>query len=270
MRPRDFSHVRERTCWEGLGVKRRNHLDMLRNKIQGLEATDPDVAQFDLAERRRRVRVRCYVRVQLQDGKQQAGAVVTDIGMEGVRLKTPLPLEPEQQVVLVYPDETQGNELGKVVCRTVWVKQARDQSIAGLTYSDTRENMRRSWVKYVLEELGFDEKRTFQRRKLIRAQGEVPARVFADQAFGGKVLNLGLGGALLQCDEPLAIGQEVELEICLWRILPALKLGCKVVASREEAPGGPRLHSMLFSGLAPEQIKLLGNYVIYLINQSGG
>lgn len=241
---------------------------MLRNKIQGLEATDPHIERYSLAERRRRVRVRCYVRVRLDRAGTGDKAIVTDIGMEGVRLKTALPLETNDQVVIIYPEEHPGGELGKVACRVVWVQQVRDQIVAGLTYSDTRDNMRRSWVKFVLEELGFDESRTFQKRKFIRAEGTIPARLHDTEVTKGRVLNLGLGGALLESPQPMEVGHEVDLEICLWRILPALSLRCQVLQTRQEHPGGPYLHSLLFMGLDADQVKLLGNYVIYLINQT--
>src|SRR4051794_25098312 len=61
---------------------------MLRNVIQSIEALEPKDISENLAERRRALRIRSYCQVTLTIDGSQHKATVTDIGLEGVRLKT--------------------------------------------------------------------------------------------------------------------------------------------------------------------------------------
>lgn len=253
---------------------------MLRNKIQGLEATDPDFPQLSLAERRRKLRVRTYIRLDIERQSGRDQAVVTDLSLDGLRLRRSVPIGEGEKVEVFFPDGSEEKKTGSVRCRVVWVQQfgvpGRTTYEAGLAFEDSRENMRRSWVKYVLEQLGFDESKIFQKRKFVRAHGRIPARIFqapTEDFVPGQVLNLGVGGALLALPDPLKKDQIIHCEICLWRILPALRLPCRVLSiAHDEGEGesqGPTYsHSILFLGMDTEQVKLLGNYVIFLINQS--
>lgn len=260
---------------------RRIAQDMLRNKIQGLEATDPDFPQLSLVERRRKLRVRTYIRLEIQVSDSQASAIVTDLSLDGLRLRTNYELQEGDRVEVSLVEAPEEGRQGSVFCRCVWSTQfgspSRPTYEAGLTFQDADENMQRSWVKYVLEQLGFDETKTFQKRKFLRASGEIPARVFTsqdDQAVSGVIVNVGVGGALLSSETPLKVDSLVHCELCLWRILPALRLPCKVLAvnaedsGQEEEEGSTTyLHSLLFLAMDTEQVKLLGNYVIYLLSQ---
>lgn len=258
---------------------------MLRNKIQGLEATDPDFPQLSLTERRKKLRVRTYIRLEYATEEGRSSAIVTDLSLDGLRMRCQKPLKNGEKVEVFFPDSSEKASTGSVRCKAVWLKDleqgqagrgfGRPAYEAGLSFEDSRDNMQRSWVKYVLEQLGFDENKTFQKRRYLRAQGSIPARVFTvhnGEALSGEVVNLGVGGALLALDSPLAKEQQIHCEICLWRILPPLRLPCRVMAVVEDTEPGeatPRYHhSLLFLGMDTEEVKLLGNYVIFLINQS--
>lgn len=260
---------------------------MLRNKIQGLEATDPDFPQLSLAERRKKLRVRTYIRLEYATEEGRNQAIVTDLSLDGMRMRCQKPLKNGEKVEVFFPDSSEKVSTGSVRCKAVWLQDleqgpagrgfGRTAYEAGLSFEDSRDNMQRSWVKYVLEQLGFDENKTFQKRRYLRAQGQIPARVFTvhnGEALAGEVVNLGVGGALLALDSPLTKDQQIHCEICLWRILPSLRLSCKIMGVSEDSEergegGAPRyLHSLLFLGMDTEEVKLLGNYVIFLINQS--
>lgn len=254
---------------------------MLRNKIQGLEATDPDFPQLTLAERRKKLRVRTYIRLEFTSEESgRSSGIVTDLSLDGLRLRCQTPLHQGQLLEVFFPDGKDPETTGSVRCKAVWLQTlsqvGRTSYEAGLSFEDTRENMKRSWVKYVLEQLGFDESKTFQKRRYLRAHGQIPARVFTQyegEPIAGEVLNLGVGGALLALESPLEKDQTLHCEICLWRILPPLRLPCRVLsvgldAERAGTDRPSHLHSLLFLGMDTEEVKLLGNYVIFLINQS--
>lgn len=249
---------------------------MLRNKIQGLEATDPDFPQLSLAERRRKLRIKTYIRLQIKLESGPGLATVTDLSLEGMRVKTKHELKDGQEVEVFFPEEC-GDKVGSVICKVVWLKPCgypgRMSFEAGLSFLENPDNMERSWVNYVLEQLGFNQTKTFQKRRYLRADGVIPARAFDSldcDGIAGEVVNIGIGGALLALDEPLMENLQIHCEICLWRILPALRLPCRVLSVKledEDDDDTRFLHALLFLGMDTEQVKLLGNYVIYLINQ---
>jgi hypothetical protein len=252
---------------------------MLRNKIQGLEATDPDFPQLSLSERRKKLRVRTYIRMEFATEEGRGSAIVTDLSLDGMRMRCQRPLKDGEPVEVFFPDGGDTDNTGSVRCRAVWLQTleqvGRKSYEAGLSFEDSRDNMKRSWVRYVLEQLGFDESKTFQKRKYLRAMGQIPARVFTvhdGESLAGEVVNLGVGGALLSLDAPLEKDHQIHCEICLWRILPPLRLPCRIMGVAEDpehSDGPPRyLHSLLFLGMDTEEVKLLGNYVIFLINQT--
>jgi hypothetical protein len=252
---------------------------MLRNKIQGVEATDPEFPQLSLAERRKKLRVRTYIRLDMKARGEKAGAIVTDLSLNGMRVRSNFELEQGDSVEVAFPDSKSYPPTGSMVCTVVWVtamgRSGRTSYEAGLSFETSQVDNGDTWVRYVLEQLGFDESKTFQKRKYLRAAGIVPARIFTtdpEVTMTGEILNLGVGGALMASTSALEQGDLIHCELCLWRILPALRLPCKVMGVREDTTLGEEdpqfLHSLLFLGMDTEQVKLLGNYVIHLINQS--
>ena len=249
---------------------------MLRNKIQGVEATDPDFPQLSLAERREKLRVRTYIRLDMEVRGEKASAIVTDLSLSGMRIKSSFELEQGDIVEVAFPDSENRMRTGALKCDVVWVTAlgptGRTTFEAGLSFEPKAVERNDSWVSYVLEQLGFDQAKTFQKRKYLRASGQVPARVFtSEHTMTGEVLNLGVGGALLASESSLQKDDLIHCEICLWRILPALRLPCKVMGVRQDKSlneDKPHyLHSLLFLGMDTEQVKLLGNYIVHLINQ---
>ncbi len=243
---------------------------MFRNVVQGLDPIDVEVLASKLSERRRQVRVRCYCRVKVTTSEGDTfRATVTDIGIDGMRLRSPIGIKPRSKLVIEYAHGEAEKAGGDICCEVVWVNKVANAFVAGVVYRDTAENRRRSWVMSLLQELGFDESKTFQRRRHIRAEGMIPARLFYEgDRIDGMVVNLGLGGALMEGEADLTEGTSVELSMCLWRILPALNLKGTLLNCRSESISERFLYSIKFSELSASQLKLLGNYVIYLINQT--
>ena len=251
---------------------------MLRNKIQGLEATDPEFPQLTLAERRTKLRVRTYIRLDMTVGEERSSAIVTDPSLNGMRVRSNYELEQGDTVAVAFPDSESSPSTAGIECSVVWVTamgpSSRTTYEAGLSFEPNALDNGDTWVRYILEQLGFDESKTFQKRKYLRAAGRVPARIFTcrpDETITGEILNLGVGGALMGSTQRLEKDDLIHCEVCLWRILPALRLPCKVMAVRADESfdgGSPQyLHSLLFLGMDTEEVKLLGNYVIHLINQ---
>ncbi|MFN8606216.1 MAG: PilZ domain-containing protein [Vulcanimicrobiota bacterium] len=245
---------------------------MLRNVIQSIESMDAQEISQSLTEKRRGVRVKSYAQVRALVGDKDHKAIVTELGVDGCRFKSmEAPLAQGQEVELRYASEVEGAEVGPVRVQVAWVQKSGRDLVAGARYVDSRENMRRSWVRFLLMEIGFDDTRTYQRRKFIRVDASIPSRIFQNDAVlisEARLVNIGIGGCLLESAEPLEKGTEVTVEMSLWRILPTLRLPAMVIETRQEPEGGLCLTSLKFGAMDSTQVKLLGNYVINMINQS--
>ena len=245
---------------------------MLRNVIQSIESMDAQEISNTLVEKRRGLRVKSYAQVRAHLGDQDHKAIVTELGVDGLRLKSmEAPLAQGQEVELRYASEVDGAEAGPVRVQLAWVQKSGRDLVAGARYVDSRENMRRSWVRFLLTEIGFDDTRTYQRRKFIRVDASIPSRIFQDSEVlvsEARLVNIGIGGCLLESSEGLEKGREVTVEMSLWRILPTLRLPATVIEHRQDPETGLALTSLKFGAIDSGQVKLLGNYVINMINQS--
>ncbi len=252
----------------------------MRNVIQSIETPKDLSASSSSAERRKLLRVRTYLPVSVA-GLDEAEpvtvrAVATDIAVEGLKLKSTTFCPEVGQTVRVNPVNAlgAGTELGAIHCQVLWVQRGIRENLVGLRYADNRDNMLRSWVRYLLQELGFDEKCTFQRQRFAEGGG-IPARIHACeqvlegvQSAEGKVCNLGVSGALLETKSEFKAGDTVEVEMSLWRILPRLKLRGQVVDVKENGSQRTYLHSIQFGVIPGQDMRLLGNYVINQLNQA--
>lgn len=244
----------------------------MRNLIQSIEAMDAREVSQSLAEKRRSLRIRSYVQVRLQAEGQDFKGVVVELGLEGLRVKSPdAPLEEGQTWDVVFAGEGPTEELGPVRMQTAWSQRAGRDMIAGARYVDSRDNMRKSWVRRVLQELGFEENKVYQRRQFIRVDASIPSRLFDGTRCvlnEARVVNLGIGGALLESATAMEKNASLTLEISLWRILPTLRLPVTVLDVRPDLDTGLQLHSLQFGPMEGQQIKILGNYIINMINQT--
>ena len=194
----------------------------MRNVIQSIEAMDAQEISQSLAEKRRGLRVRSYAQVRVKLGDEEHKAVVTELGVDGLRLKSmEAPLAEGQELEVFYGSTPAGAEAGPVRVQLAWVQRSGRELIGGARYADTRDNMRRSWVRYLLQEIGYDESHTYQRRKFIRVDAAIPARIFhGDECIvaEARLVNIGIGGALLESTVPLVKGAVHTVEMSLWRI----------------------------------------------------
>lgn len=246
---------------------------MLRNVIQAIESMDAQEISQSLQEKRRALRVRSYARAQIHvQGGESYKAVIIELGLDGLRLKSmDAPLQVGQALEVCYALPPEGAEAGPVKAQICWVNKVGRDTIVGCKYADSRENMRRSWVRFLLQELGFDESRLFQRRKFIRVDAAIPARLIDGEGRSlceARVVNIGIGGALLETTGGLEKGLSLDLELSLWRILPTLRLPIAVIDTRLEAESGLHLTSVKFGAIGSDQVKVLGNYIINMINQT--
>lgn len=241
----------------------------LRQLLDGVVAFFQVRSSTKADERRRLIRLRCDYQVQCVVDQQQFSAQVTDMGLNGMRLRLDQKLKPGSTIFVYHPSRVDKVENEYVLCLVRWCRRRHNSEDleAGLQYADTPGNMRRSWVKFLLKELGFDERAIYTRRKSIRADARLTGRAVADDGrrLEGLVLNLGAGGALFECPDAFAGGTRVRLHVGPYAKLRPIELPGIVLHAKRSKEDGPYMTSIRFEDLNGTQVRQLGQYVLQLL-----
>lgn len=188
-------------------------------------------------ERREIVRVPCKFPAMVLPAKGgEVKAVVVDMGLKGLRLETEEKLSKKKQVRIVRPGG------GAVVCKVVWSRAQRftNKFHAGVLFDDSPENMRASWIKPTLQQLGFQPGRIKEKRQYIRVPSEhraVLSSTAGDALGEGDLLNLGIGGALVEIDVAIPKGNKIILKVDPVGALPLLEIRagiCSVTKNKRD------------------------------------
>ena len=220
-------------------------------------------------ERRRLIRLRCDYQVQCVVDQTTITARIADMGLNGMRIRINQKLKPGSKMFVYHPSRAADKvEEEYVLCEVRWCRRRRDSEEleAGLKYADITGNMRRSWVKFLLKELGFDERAIYTRRKLIRADTTMVGELHSDdgQRLEGVVVNLGAGGVLFESAKSFHPTCKVRLLVGPLGKLRALEVTGVILHIRPTPEG--KLHtSIRFEDLKAAQVKLLGQYVVHLL-----
>ncbi len=220
-------------------------------------------------ERRRLIRLRCDYSVQCVVEQEQFAAHIIDMGLNGMRLRMSHKLKPGSNVFVYHPTRSERVENEYVLCLVRWSRKRRDSDEleTGLQYADTPGNMRRSWVKFLLKELGFDERAIYTRRKSIRAEAALTGQLVTPEGrqLNGTVLNLGAGGALFESPTTFPPSTKVRLRVGPLGSLRELWLTGIVLHAKTPNQDGAQLTSIRFEDLKAGQVKQLGQYVLQLL-----
>lgn len=243
---------------------------MFKAFLDGLKGLVKSSAPEDWGyeERRQLVRLECQFDI---DGKTDAGkkfkGQIVDMGMKGMKLRTFEQLKSGEVVHITYPVPIIEVPNATMRCKVLWTQtRARDYVLfAGLQYAEDEKTMARSWAKYVLKQLGFSKERIYQKRKYARAECFVPTKMAYEpgKVVEGRLYNLGVGGALVECPEPLPDGMTVELRVGPYEDLPHFLLPGRVASRRAEARRF--LHGIEFLELNASQTRVLGKYLFFLL-----
>lgn len=248
---------------------------MLKNLLEGLKAFVVQPADPTIKERRDPIRARCHLPVTVTEGAEARHAIVSDVSLDGLRLKLSSPLK-GKKVSVSHPSQACEFEVDTIRCEVLWTRKrkfSRDV-VVGLKFSDDPSIIERSWVQFVLRELGFDERAVYRKRQYIRAEANLAADVFdenGNRLAEATVVNLGLGGVLLSTGEKLEWDSWVRLEIGPYHKLPVLDLR-GLILSRGTDPDRTAcfVYSIRFHEPGDEQLQLLGKYVLLLLKESAG
>lgn len=245
---------------------------MLNEILAGLKTLVQGPASGGTGEKRRLIRMKCRYKVTCSIEREAFMATVVDMGLQGLRLETPHRLKVGQAAYVTYNSDSPAFSVDTVKCQVAWARKTRSGKLeAGLRYDDTKANLERSWVRVILREMGFDEKSIFQRRRERRAVAMLPAQVGAPglrAPLAARVLNLGVGGALLATEDRLEKGQEVALDIGPGLGLPVLAVAGEVVTWRYEPASQNWFSGVRFRNLSGKHLDLLSRYLVKLLKEA--
>lgn len=245
---------------------------MLNEIVQGLRSLVQGKPETGgTGEKRQLIRLKCRYKVTLSVEKQAFAGNVTDMGLKGMRAEVPERLKVGTLVHVTYNAESTAFQVDTIKTVVAWCRKSKTGKIeVGLQYQDSRTNLERSWVKVILRELGFDERSIFQRRKARRAVAMLPAQVgrVGPRQLPARVLNLGVGGTLLQSDDRFDKGQEMTLDIGPALGLPVLIVAGEVVTCRYEPQSQSWLEGVRFRSMDQKQLDLLTRYIVNLLKGS--
>lgn len=207
--------------------------------------------------------------MRVSTGEQGFRSVVTDLGPAGMRLKFVEPLKRGDEILVTLEEDVPPDAVAAVRCQVVWCRKRRFSAdrLAGLRYDDSEENLDRSWVRCILDSLGLREDDSSpQRRRWIRAESALPGLLEAGEVTSlVQVMDLGVGGALLQSPQTMPVQQRASVCLGPWDELPALRLEGELVGSAEDPLLASNLHRVRFDSPPPRKLKLLGDYIIKVL-----
>lgn len=165
-------------------------------------------------ERREQVRLDCLISAVLKHKNQTRECRVVNASLTGLQIELESKIRKRSQVSL-HRDQHGGPVLGSVMwCRA---KRGDNRYRAGIRYHDDPKMLRDSWIKPALKDLGFSVGRIKEKRQLTRVPGQ-KRRCFLKSMSGdtyssGELINLSVGGALVELEVELPDGLELLLKI---------------------------------------------------------
>jgi hypothetical protein len=174
---------------------------------------------WDGAERRQSFRVRCDFEIEIQAPGRSYLAKVVDAGPQGLRLRVrgpwvPKVLKRSQLLNLRYVQPLYEADLDSVGASIRWVRREGKQLFSmAVSFADSVDNLRRSWVKPVLRRYFKTESRR-NLRQWLRARCNLVGKVsHQGRQAEVKVTDISSSGARLSSLEPIAIGEILELYV---------------------------------------------------------
>lgn len=217
------------------------------------------------SDRRSALRIPCDIDCQIKDkaGKLMEGKIV-DIGLRGLRLVVPGQLRKGSQIELCSRTADQG---AVVKCRIEWKTKAADGNQAGASFQDSEDALAHSWLIEEVKAIGSEAQQTSQRRRGVRVICDLPVRLsHAADKREGVLLDLGLGGALVECaGDPLKVKEDVRLDFGPLAELSKVAIIARVVAvyDRHTPRYGVRFDTFKDGGVTD-----LDRYLAHLLNES--
>ena len=218
-------------------------------------------------ERRKATRRKCELSVEANHARRSFQAVVVDLSAGGAQVICPanLKVKINSPIKLTYYDGSDAYKIQTIECSTIWKRVSADgttQSV-GVKFVD-QKSMGKSWVKPIMQEIGFRPNNIREQRKMCRVGCYLKASVKLPgfQGVVCKVKNIGLGGLLLELPKPLRAGATVTVVTAGDDNLPANSYDGIVRHQQHPDPSAPFAHGLSFTGLTEEQKTDIQSFMI--------
>ena len=204
-------------------------------------------------ERRESVRLNFQTEIVIEVDNKSIPASLVNLTFTGVCIKSKKRLA-EDQVLTLERDEV-GPPFAGIV---LWSKPTNDgQYLTGIQCELDEEQLLQSWLYQTLIEAGFVADYVDEKRNLIRVPGRVACslRTISDKDLGqGQMLDLSIGGALLEWDEEVSMVTAVSFET---KPVGGLKplTGKGSISSSEQKDDGKWLCGLQFTKTDQELVK---------------
>ena len=222
-------------------------------------------------DQRNSPRIECRAEISYVDelGRKGTGFLI-DISKSGLQLETPTKLAKGLTLALNAPDESL-ERTTPFMAKVCWTRKGQGHFRAGLTLpSGVVDDPH--WLESLLHQLGYTDDGS-QKRRFIRSDSDLTALLSPttdrEDSIPVKVLNMGLGGALLRSTSPLAKNLEFCLQIGPYQDLPSLRAEGTVLRVIEKPDEGFSLNSVRFSVSEEKDLSVLKEYVLNLSGRSG-
>jgi len=219
----------------------------------------------NFTQRRKSARRACQIPVELQQGRTEYQAEVVDLSAGGLKLKCDAPFDLKLKKVLkvTYPEALGKQDIIQIDTVPHWfrIRQYDGALFIGVEYKDPKQ-LGRSWVKAVMQDIGFRPYNIKEQRKEFRLSCKIPGIVdVAGQQLDCKVLNMGLGGMYIELTKPLRAGAAVKVKL---DDNPFIAKGVYEGAVRHQQhpdPSSPFGHGLSFTSLSDEQTENLREFL---------
>lgn len=211
-------------------------------------------------ERRDSIRLQCKLHALMQVEDQFATVSLVNVTPSGVAIEAAKPLAEGQTVTLTrdgFGDPFQG--------KVAWCKALDEGHQMGLEYAVDASVMNDSWLTPALKQAGFRAELADEKRELVRIPGRVRCKLnglTGETYTEGEMLDLSLGGALVESDVEFNEGLSLEFETFPLGDLPSLKGIAKVASSRESDRKGHWLSGLRFTDSNDREVHLTMNAML--------
>jgi hypothetical protein len=217
---------------------------------------------FDPREQRRAsLRLACHLPVECLSSAGWMPGRVLDVGEGGLRIEGPWRMRVDAEVSVRYLGSLEGEQADRVIaCRVVWCQRVDQDWQVGLAFGAEGSQLARSWVIVALRRLQRGARLSDDRRH-VRCPADLPAALELSRglALDGRILDLSVGGALLETRFPVPFGAVVRLR--LPGGLPGGRSLLARVVRRPHVEGGRVRTGLRFEGVEEENLRLLARFV---------
>lgn len=222
-------------------------------------------------EMRTSARIECRAEVAYIDANGNRGiGYLVDISKTGLQLETEKKLSKGLTIALNAPDDETLDRTAPFMAKVRWASRGKAGTFrAGLALPPGTEEDPH-WLEALLHQLGYTEDGS-QRRRFIRADSAIAGRL-TPQAEGSetvevKVLNLGMGGAMLRADSSLPRNLQFTLVLGPHEDLPELCLDGTILRVIEKSQHF--LHPSRFATADERETEILKEYILKFGGRSG-